>query len=324
MGHGLCSEEGVCGCMLRNCGTSLTNSAISRPRALAPVSLPALGAVVLKAEGRRLDPAADYRTRAAQTLPGYPAGRFASGPTALSRPECVNEHALACSNAHLGTLANEPECVFGHPTRLGTGCMRLRSRRERNHLPLGLCWISVPAVANPGPQSILLVEVPEAEPIVGRYRERFVVNARLGVPAHITVLYPFMPPRAIGPAVTTELEHLFAAVSRFRFQLTHLGWFGDEVLWLGPWNPAPFRALTRRVDAAFPDVPPYEGQFGRAESDASPHLTVGKGNLVTELRSAEENVRSHLPIDGEATSVTLMTQVSAGGRWAKTAIFALA
>jgi hypothetical protein len=76
-------------------------------------------------------------------------------------------------------------------------------------------------MANPGSQSVLIVEVPEAEPAVARYRKRFVANARLGVPAHITVLFPFMAPQAIGPAVIAELEHLFAAVSRFRFQLDH-------------------------------------------------------------------------------------------------------
>jgi 2'-5' RNA ligase superfamily len=179
-------------------------------------------------------------------------------------------------------------------------------------------------MANPGSQSVLIVEVPEAEPAVARYRERFVANARLGVPAHITVLFPFMSPQAIGPAVIAELEHLFAAVSRFRFQLTHTNWFGDEVLWLGARDPAPFRALTRCVAETFPDFPPYEGQFGAAESAASPHLTVGKGHPVTELRSAEACVRSHLPIDGKATSVTLMTQASTGGQWTKTATFALA
>lgn len=191
-------------------------------------------------------------------------------------------------------------------------------------------------MANPGPQSVLIVEVPEAEHAVARYRERFVANARRGVPAHITVLFPFMSPQAIGPAVIAELEHLFAAVSRFRFQLTHTNWFGDEVLWLGPRDPGPFRALTRCVAEAFPVFPPYQGQFGEVESAVFPHLTVGKtaetvcrtlnggGHPVTELRSAESSVRSHLPIDGEATSVTLMTQASAGGQWTKTAAFALA
>ena len=71
----------------------------------------------------------------------------------------------------------------------------------------------------PGPHSGLIVEIPEAEPGVARHRERLDANALLGVPAHITVLFPFMPPETIGPLALAELEDLFAAVSRFRFQL---------------------------------------------------------------------------------------------------------
>ena len=89
-------------------------------------------------------------------------------------------------------------------------------------------------------------------------------------------------------------------------------------------GPSPLCALTRCVAEAFPDFPPYEGQVGAAESETSPHLTVGKGHPVTGLRSAEASVRSHLPIDGEATAVTLMTQASTGGQWTKTATFPLA
>lgn len=45
---------------------------------------------------------------------------------------------------------------------------------------------------------------------------------------------------------------------------------------------------------------------------------------MTDLRAAEESVRMQLPIDGYATAVTLVTQASAGGRWTRAAIFALA
>jgi 2'-5' RNA ligase superfamily len=175
-------------------------------------------------------------------------------------------------------------------------------------------------MTNPGPRSGLIVEIPEAEPAVARHRERLDANARLGIPAHITVLFPFMPPGVIGPAALAELEHLFAAVSRFRFQLDRTDWFGDEVLWLAPRDPGPFRALTRRVVAAFPAFPPYQGQFG----DSVPHLTVGHGHPVTDLRAAEESVRAHLPIDAQATTVALVTQQSAGGQWTKAAAFPLA
>ena len=126
-------------------------------------------------------------------------------------------------------------------------------------------------MASAGPRSGLIIEVPEAEPAVARHRERLDASARLGIPAHITVLFPFMPPQAIGPAALTGLEHLLAAFPRFRFQLDHTAWFGDEVLWLAPRDPSPFRALTRSVADAFPAFPPYEGQFG----DSTPHLTIG-------------------------------------------------
>jgi hypothetical protein len=37
-------------------------------------------------------------------------------------------------------------------------------------------------------------------PAVRRHRERLDENARLGIPAHITVLYPFLPADAISAA----------------------------------------------------------------------------------------------------------------------------
>ena len=73
---------------------------------------------------------------------------------------------------------------------------------------------------------------------MARHRERLDSSAPLGVPAHITVLYPFLPPGAIGPPVLGELERLFAAAGRFRFRLGRTAWFGPEVLWLAPTRPA--------------------------------------------------------------------------------------
>ena len=175
-------------------------------------------------------------------------------------------------------------------------------------------------VAGPGSQSVLLVEVPEAEPAVARHRERLDANAPLGIPAHVTVLFPFMPPEMIGPPVLGDLERLFAAVRRFRFELARTDWFGDEVLWLAPRDPAPFRALTQRVYEAFPAFPPFGGQH----DVVIPHLTVGNRHPVQEMRAAEKSVREHLPIEACAAAVTLMTEQSAGGQWARAARFTLA
>jgi 2'-5' RNA ligase len=175
-------------------------------------------------------------------------------------------------------------------------------------------------VTSPSSQSALIVEVPEAEPAVGQHRARLDASAPLGIPAHVTVLFPFMPPGKINEAVLTQLERLFAAVSQFGFRLDHTDWFGDAVLWLAPRDPGPFRALTRRVFQAFPAFPPFEGQF----DEAVPHLTVGQSHPPSDLRTAEESVQTHLPIDAHATAVTLMTQQSAAGQWTKAATFTLA
>jgi hypothetical protein len=107
-------------------------------------------------------------------------------------------------------------------------------------------------MAGRGSHSGFIVEIPEAEPAVARRRERLDASALPGIPAHITVIFPFMPPQAIGPAASTTLEHLFAAVSHFRFLLERTAWFGGEVLWLAPRDPGPFCALTRAVVQAFP------------------------------------------------------------------------
>ena len=48
-------------------------------------------------------------------------------------------------------------------------------------------------------ESALLLLVPVAEAAVGAQRARLDSSARDGVPAHVTVLYPFLPPAEIGP-----------------------------------------------------------------------------------------------------------------------------
>lgn len=174
-------------------------------------------------------------------------------------------------------------------------------------------------MANPRSHSGLIIEVPEAEPAVRRHRERLDASAPLGACAHITVLFPFMPPETIDTAALTELGQLFGEVSRFQFRLDRTDWFGDEVLWLAPRDPGPFRALTQRVFRAFPAFPPFEGQF----DDVVPHLTIGHGHPLKDLRTAEDSVQAHLPIDACAAAVTLMTQRCAGAHWTKAATFTL-
>lgn len=174
-------------------------------------------------------------------------------------------------------------------------------------------------------ESALLVTVPAAEPAVARHRSRLDTSAAVGVPAHITVLYPFLPPDLIDADTHATLARLFASVPRFRFTLDQTRWFPDPVLWLDPSDPARFSALTELVVAAFPSCPPYGGLV----AEVIPHLTIGDGAPRAELEAAEAEVRSHLPIHAEAAEVTLMTgpaprSAPPTGRWTTVATFSLA
>jgi len=154
----------------------------------------------------------------------------------------------------------------------------------------------------PPTESAVLVAVPEADDVVGRFRARLDRSAAWGVPPHVTVLYPFVAPDAIDQPVLDRLAEAVGSVSRFDVTLARLAWFGDDVLWLAPEPDHPFRALTAAVSNHFPDHPPYGG----AESDPVPHLTVGHGAPVDVLRAAEDAIRPLLPVRARITTVLLM------------------
>jgi 2'-5' RNA ligase len=170
------------------------------------------------------------------------------------------------------------------------------------------------------PASGLVVEVGEAEPVVGPYRARLDDSATRGVPAHVTVLFPFVPADALGAGTLDRVRAVVAAVPSFGYAFAGTDWFGDEVLWLAPDDPAPFRDLTQRLFAAFPAHPPFGGEF----DDVVPHLTVGHRRPQPALEAAEQEIRPLLPVTGTAREVVLLAEDAPGGRWARRASFPLA
>ena len=48
-----------------------------------------------------------------------------------------------------------------------------------------------------------------------------------------------MPPAGISKPLLGSLGRLFAGFAAFEFTLDRVGWFGEEVVWLGPRDPAP-------------------------------------------------------------------------------------
>lgn len=168
-------------------------------------------------------------------------------------------------------------------------------------------------------ESALIVAVPEAEPAVAALRAAYDPAASWGVPAHITVLYPFLPPERIDPRVLAAVRETVAAVPAFDLVLARTRRFGDQVLWLAPEPDAPLRALTAAVWARFPQAPPYGGQF----AEVVPHLTVTDGQPPEVMAAADEQVRPWLPIRAPVGAVRLLVGRPAPDAWRTVAEFPL-
>jgi 2'-5' RNA ligase len=153
------------------------------------------------------------------------------------------------------------------------------------------------------PRSALIVAVPEAESLVSEWRLRY-DNASLGIPAHVTLLFPFVPARELDEALLGELRDFFSPRPSFGFTLRGTKRFEDQgILWLAPEPDDPFRELTLAIFERWPGYPPYEGMH----DTVIPHLTVGRGEpkLLDEMAEA---ITPGLPIEAEVRDVVLLEE----------------
>jgi hypothetical protein len=157
-------------------------------------------------------------------------------------------------------------------------------------------------------RTALLVAVPEAEPLVGELRLQHDRSAALGVPAHITLLFPFAPPEELDEG---ELAIFFAGFPAFDFILDRVERFEDGLVWLRPEPSAPFSDLIAAIAQRWPSYPPYEG----LHDQVIPHLTVSESPIDLDLP---------LPVPSRATEVALYVEDEATGRWSRRATFQLA
>lgn len=170
-------------------------------------------------------------------------------------------------------------------------------------------------------ETAVLVLVPEAEAAVAEHRAHLDMAASWGVPAHLSVVYPFVPPADVDDHVLARLAAAVGSVPAFDCEFPRTEWFGEDVLWLAPEPDEPFRELTRAVVAAFPAHRPYGGLY----DDVIPHLTVGELRLgsADELAAAERAVHAHLPFRARVDRAVLLAGRPEPGSWRPVAEFRL-
>jgi 2'-5' RNA ligase len=170
--------------------------------------------------------------------------------------------------------------------------------------------------SGPSNETGLIVPVPEVEGLVLPYRQLFDPSAPEGMPAHITLLYPFKPPEQIEQADREALRAVFASAAPFRLTFHETRRF-PGVLYLAPEPEEPLRGLTQKIWHRFPGFPPYAGAF----PEAVPHLTVAQLADETQLQMvAEEFGRlcaTRLPIHAHVREARLMTTLGRGWQTAQ-------
>jgi len=148
------------------------------------------------------------------------------------------------------------------------------------------------------PRTALIVAVPQAEAAVGALRLAHDWSAARGVPAHVTILFPFVDAAAVDE---DAVEAVVSAHEAFDFELVSVETFDDGQVYLAPTHAERFVALTNSFRRRWPDHPPYGGAF----ETVVPHLTISDRPIDCEIE---------LPIAARADAVTLIEE-QADGLW---------
>jgi len=143
-----------------------------------------------------------------------------------------------------------------------------------------------------------------------RERRRHVSVAALGVPAHLSLLYPFMPPADITDHDRRRIASILKQHPPFDFRLGCIrGW--PTALYLEVQPVAPFVRLVEALVAAYPVWVPYGGEFPYV-----PHVTVADLLPADSREPAPppQIANPRRPLRRRAERAVLLVQDQAG-RW---------
>jgi 2'-5' RNA ligase len=170
------------------------------------------------------------------------------------------------------------------------------------------------AAIEPECRSAIIVSI-RLPPGLEAIRMREVASARAGAPAHVTLLFPFVPVGELGPAHIERAAPAVASVPAFDVTLREVrrwdpgGGAPEGVVWLHPEPAEPFVALSEALCRAFPDHPPYGG----LHDTIIPHLTIASDDRGR-LRAVQAEAARWLPLRRRLSAATLIVE-GRDGRW---------
>jgi len=111
----------------------------------------------------------------------------------------------------------------------------------------------------------------EVQAVVVPIRRQYTPESLIRIPAHLTLMFPFVPHELLDAAAQT-IKSVCANIEPFDITLAGYGQF-PRTIFMQPTNPEPINAVFRKLYAVFPQYPPYGGAYG---DDIYPHVTVAE------------------------------------------------
>ncbi len=149
---------------------------------------------------------------------------------------------------------------------------------------------------------MVLVPAVDVGQVVTDLRMKYDPSAAAGVLPHLTLMFPFIPPRELTDLAVDDLESLIGRSAAFEVSLSRVNQFEQGVVYLEPEPVAPFIHLTKEIGRQF-GLLPFGGQFGE---EPVPHLTVGVLESVSVRRRIAYQLVPELPITIRADEAWLM------------------
>jgi hypothetical protein len=147
--------------------------------------------------------------------------------------------------------------------------------------------------------------ISEVEPIVAPLRWQYDKSARLGVPAHVTLLYPFSLLH-VAEGKLEDLAELFRSIPAFTFSYVEVRCI-PRTAYLYPDQPERFTIIIHKLET-WSGCRLYCGAF----PDVIPHLTVADEVDTQTLHLVQTSISSQLPVKCVAQEVRLLCSDDAG------------
>ncbi|WP_338051295.1 2'-5' RNA ligase family protein [Pseudonocardia acidicola] len=154
-----------------------------------------------------------------------------------------------------------------------------------------------------------MLPVPAADPLLTAVAAQYPDTVREGLPAHLTVLYPFVPADELDASVIEACARIVDGLAPLPVRFARCR-ARPGLIYLAPEPPDQVQRLLEAVWARWPDIPPYGGKY----ADASAHVSIALGPQEADRDAIVRLVEPLLPIKSRLAE--LQVAVLGEGGWA--------